>query len=167
VSTFEIILRVSGALAFIFAGYRLGVWRSRKTLDQVMERQLASRGFAPSEEFVALLRRPTVDGVARRVVKKMGLCATSDITLSGTTITMVCHDKALLQRAAMAIHGLRRDVEGAMVRALLAKSAEEDKAKATKPATLHAMDEMELPLESKVFKGPAKPELKVLDGGKK
>lgn len=102
----------------LWAGFRLGLWWSRRSLDTVIAQQVAKRGWQPSPEFLAMLRRPTVDGVARRTLRKMGLAAYADVLLGGTPITLVCHNKALLQRAVSAIIKEKDAIEGHMQQAL-------------------------------------------------
>lgn len=102
----------------LWAGFRLALWWSRRSLDTVIAQQVAARGWQPSPEFLAMLRRPTVDGVARRTLRKMGLAAYADVLLEGTPITLVCHNKALLQRAVSAIINDKDNIETLMQHAL-------------------------------------------------
>jgi hypothetical protein len=101
----------------VWLGFRLGLWWSRRSLETVIEADVAKRGFRPSPEFTALLRRPTVDGVARRLLRKRGLCSYADVMLLGETITLVCHDGRLLQRACNAIAKLKADLQLEMAQA--------------------------------------------------
>lgn len=82
--------RAISGLGIFWTGYRLGMWDVKRRIRL-------------SPEMAALLRRPTVDGVARKILQKRGLCAYSDVMLQGETITLVCHDKALLHLASEAI----------------------------------------------------------------
>ena len=88
-------------LVGIWAAYRLGMWDARRRIRL-------------SPQMTALLRRPTVDGVARKFLQKRGLCAYSDIMLQGETITLVCHDKALLDGAVNALRIHRETIEQLM-----------------------------------------------------
>jgi hypothetical protein len=98
-----------------WAFYRLALWEARRGLETALNETLAKRGLRIDPEFAMLLRRPTVDGVARKILQKRGLCAYADIMLRGEAITLVCHDKAHLDLAVKAIEFFRQDVEVRMV----------------------------------------------------
>jgi hypothetical protein len=140
-----IILAIVSSLTF-WAGYRLAKWQSKRGLDVAIERALASGGLRMSEEFTALLRRPTVDGVARRTLKKMGMANYMDVNLLGLTVTIVGHSKSHLNHVAAALHALRKEIEDRMRLESFKAQMKEQEAKTPAPA--------------------AEAGLRVLDGGK-
>ena len=111
----EILILLFALFALVvLVTWRLAQWWHKRTLDAAIARVVQQGGFAPSEEFLALLRRPTVDGVARRVLKRMGLANWADVLLLGVPMTLVCHDKAALQAACDALKVLQADIETQM-----------------------------------------------------
>jgi hypothetical protein len=154
------------AMLGVFLGHRLGLWWARKSLDRIINDRLKGAGLQVSDEMAMLLRRPTVDGVARKMIRKMGLCAYSDIRLEGTTITLVCHDKKLLQRACDGIVATKPAIEEHMQGAMDSAAAEKAMAAIAKQ---HAPDG---PVPA--FKAPPLPTppppmppgLRIIDGGK-
>lgn len=141
----------------VWLGFRLGLWWSRRSLETVIEAEVAKRGFRPSPEFTALLRRPTVDGVARKLLRKRGLCSYADILLLGETITLVCHDGRLLQRACDAIAKLKADIQLEMAQASQDAREIATGVKVTAPSEFHAPPLSEQPVKDQPFT--------VIDGG--
>jgi hypothetical protein len=137
----------------IWLGFRVGAWWSRRSLDRVIEDRLAARGLMVSDEVAALLRRPTVDGVARKMIRKMGLCAYADLLVEGVPITLVCHNKAHLQRAVTAIEQEKPAIVARMQQARASDQADD------------AIAELKRTAEEKT--AAAAPKLEVIDGGVK
>lgn len=140
-----------GVVLGTWLGYRIGLWWTKRSLERIIHQTMARQGLKLDPELTALLRRPTVDGVARKILRKRGLCAYADVMLQGEAITLVCHDKALLQRAASAITEMKPELQARMVHA--AASALADQAIAS--------------IDADKRKASGKPNLSVIDGGVK
>jgi hypothetical protein len=103
-------LPLLGVLA-CWAFYRLALWESRRGLEQAIAQAMAAKGLQLSPELTELLRRPTVDGVARKILQKRGLCAYADWLVRGETVTLVCHSKAHLDLVLVVLAAKKDELE--------------------------------------------------------
>jgi hypothetical protein len=164
-------------LLAVLLTWRVAAWWSKRHLDQAIAKVIAQGGLHPSEEFMALLRRPTVDGVARRVLKKMGLANWADVLVLGMPVTLVCHDRAHLQQLCDAIKALQPELEEQMRLASAEQTMAALDRKFKKPAGETAKDTK--PREGEhgidpspngcptIPNPPAPPAFRVIEGGAK
>ncbi|HWA28090.1 MAG TPA: hypothetical protein VG734_20735 [Lacunisphaera sp.] len=97
-----------------WAFYRLALWQSKRGLDKAIETAMSEKGLQLSPELTALLRRPTVDGVARKILQKRGLCVYADWMVRGETVTLVCHDNTHLNHVLKVLAAKKDEIEALM-----------------------------------------------------